>query len=78
MPVISIPSPVLFSEPALTILFTANKCPSKLDSKVPNKDPPFCSFVSFLIVLVTPFSKILEYSRLERFSLFHSFLRLNS
>ena len=78
MTVLPIPSPFLFPGPALTILFTANKCPSKLDPKAPNKDPPFCSLVSFLIVLVTPFSKTLEYSRLERFSLFHSFLRLNS
>ena len=27
------------------------------------ENPPFCSFISFLIVLVTPFNKILESSR---------------
>ena len=38
----------------------------KLAPKVPNKipkNPPLCSFVSFLIVLVIPFNKILESSR---------------
>ena len=40
--------------------------PNKVAPKVPDnipKNPPFSSFVSFLIVLVTPFNKILEYSR---------------
>ena len=40
--------------------------PTKLAPKVQNnipKNPPFCSFVSFLIVLVTPVNKILESSR---------------
>ena len=40
--------------------------PNKLAPKVPNKIPrnlSFCYFVSFLIVLVTPFNKILEPSR---------------
>ena len=40
--------------------------PHKLAPEVPNNVPknyPFCSFVSFLIVLVTPFSKILESTR---------------
>ena len=52
--------------PALTIPFSANKCPNKLAPKVPNnilKNPLFCSFVSFLIVLVIPFRKMLESSR---------------
>ena len=56
----------LFPEPALTIPFPVNKFPNKLAHKVPNntlKNPPLGSFVSFLIVLVTPFSKILESSR---------------
>ena len=56
----------LFSEPVLTIFFPAKKFPNKLAHKVPNnmlKNYPFCSFASFLIVLVTPFSKILESSR---------------
>ena len=40
--------------------------PHKLAPEVPNNIPknyPFCPFVSFLIVLVTPFSKILESTR---------------
>ena len=40
--------------------------PNKLAPKLPNKIPKyhyFCSFVSFLIVLVTTFNKILESSR---------------
>ena len=63
---LTIPFPFLFTEPALTIPFPANKFPNKLAPKVPNnifKNPPFCSFVTFLIVLVTHFSKILESSR---------------
>ena len=66
MPVITIPFRFLFPEPALTIRFPANKFPYKLAPKVPNsilKYAPFCSFVSFLIVLVSSFSKILESSR---------------
>ena len=56
----------LFPEAALTIPFPAYKFPKKLAPKVPNnilKNLPFCSFDSFLIVLVTPFSEILESSR---------------
>ena len=52
--------------PALTIPFRVNKFPNKLAPKVPNrilKNPTFYSFVSFLIVLVTPFNKIFESSR---------------
>ena len=52
-------------EPAITIPFPVNKFPIMLAPKVPNnilKNPPFCSFVSFLIVLGTPFSKIFESS----------------
>ena len=40
--------------------------PNKLAPKVPYnipKNPPFCYFVSFLIVCVTPLSKLLEPSR---------------
>ena len=40
--------------------------PYKVVPKVPSnvlKNPPFCPFVSFLIVLVTTFNKILESSR---------------
>ena len=66
MPALIIPFSFLFPEPALTIPFPTNKFPNKL---APNalinklKNPPFCSFVSFLVVLVTLFSKILESSR---------------
>ena len=68
VPALTIPFPFLFPVPALTILFPflfpvsaltnlfpVNKFPYKLPPKVPNKtlkNPPFCSFVSFLIVLV--------------------------
>ena len=66
VPALTIPFPLLFPEPALKIPFPVNKFPNKLAPKVPNnilKNPPFCSFVSFVIVLVTPFNKILEFSR---------------
>ena len=49
--------------PALTDPFPDNKFPNKAAPKVNNnilKNPPFCSSVSFLIVLVTPFNKIFE------------------
>ena len=52
----------LFSEQALTISFPDNRLPSKIDAKVPTivrRNPPFCSFVSLLIVSVTPLNKIL-------------------
>ena len=64
-PALTIPFPLLFLEPALTIPFPVNTFPNKLAPKVPHNilKNPFCSFVSFLIVLVTPFSKILESSR---------------
>ena len=42
-------------QPALTIPFPVNQFTNKLAPKVPNNiliNPPFCSFVSFLIVLV--------------------------
>ena len=58
------------SHPVLTVSFPdklfVNKSPSKLTPNVPNnilKNHPFCSFVSFLIVSVTPFSKIFESSK---------------
>ena len=66
MPALTIPFPFLFQEPTLTIPFRANKFSTKLAPKVPNnmlKNPPFYSFVSFLIVSVTPFCKIIESSR---------------
>ena len=61
-----IPCPFLFPQPAVTMPFYGNIFPNKLSPKVPNnipKNPPLCSFGSFLIVFVTPFSKILESSR---------------
>ena len=58
------------SSPALTVPFPdkffVNRSPSKLAPKVSSnilKNPPFCSFVSFLIVLVAPFDKIFESSK---------------
>ena len=66
MPALKIPFSYLLPEPALTIPFPANRFPNKLAPKVPNnmlKNHPFCFFVSFLIVLVTPFNKILESSK---------------
>ena len=66
-----IPSPALIiSSPALAVpfpdKFVVNRTPSKLAPKVPNnilKNPPVCSFVSFLIVFVTPFNKTPEFSK---------------
>ena len=52
--------------PALTVPFPVNKFPNKDAPKVPNnilRNPPFCSFVSFLIVSVTPFNKTPEISK---------------
>ena len=46
---------------SFTIPFPANMFPNKFASKVP-KNPPFCSFTSFLIVFVTPFNKKIESS----------------
>ena len=66
VPALTIPFPFLYPKSALKSLFPVNKFPNKLASKVPNnilKNPPFCSFVSFFIVLVTPSNKILESSR---------------
>ena len=79
MPALTIPVPFLFPEPVLTILFRflfpelalailflSHKFPNKIAHEVPNnilKNPPFCSLDSFLIVLVTSFSKMLESSR---------------
>ena len=54
-----LPSPALtIPSPALLIPFPVNKFPNKLAPNVPSnilKNPPLCSLVSFLIVLVTPF-----------------------
>ena len=60
--------PFSFSEPALTIPFLANRCPNKLAQITKYlvtclKILLFCYFVTFLIVLVTPFNKILESPR---------------
>ena len=58
--------PFLSPEPALAIPFLDNKFPSNIYPKVPTsvpRNPPLCYLVSFLIVLVIPFSKILESSR---------------
>ena len=53
--------------PALIITFPpVNKLPNKLAPNVPNnilKNPPLCSLVSFLIVLLTHFNKIPDFSR---------------
>ena len=65
-PALSIHFPLLFPEPALSIPFRVNKFPNKLAPSVHSnilQNPPFCSFVSFSIVLVTPFNKTLESSR---------------
>ena len=54
------------SSRALAVLFPDNRFPSKDAAKVPtsvDQKPPFCSFVSFLIVLVTPFNRIFESSK---------------
>ena len=61
------------------IPFLARMLLNRLAPKVPNnifKNPSFCSFVFFLIVLVTPFNKILDLQESEQFSLCHSFLYL--
>ena len=58
-----------FHNQRLTFLFQVNMFPNKLAPKVPNKipeNPPFCSFVSFLVVLVNS----LESSRMDNFN-FH-------
>ena len=46
------------SSPALILPLPVNRFPSKVAPKVPNyisKNPPFYSFASFLVVLLTPF-----------------------
>ena len=56
---------ILGPKPALNIPFPVNMFRNKLVPKVPNrisKNVPFCYFVSFLIVLVIPFNKILKSS----------------
>ena len=61
-----IPSLILIvPSPALTTPFPDNKFPNNDAPKVPNnidKNPPFCSLVSFSIISVTHFNKILESS----------------
>ena len=56
------PCPVLYIRcPVLNNPFPVNKLPNKDASKVPNnilKNPPFCSFVLFLIVFAVLFNKI--------------------
>ena len=54
------------SYPALTIPFPAIMCPNKLAANVSNsilRNPPFCYFASFLIVLLTPSNNSPESSR---------------
>ena len=66
VPILTIPFPFLFPEPAVTIAFPVNKFSNKLAPKVANKilkNPPFYYFLSILIVLVITFIKILELSR---------------
>ena len=61
MPALTIPFPFLFSEPALTIHFPANKFPNKIALKVPNnilKNFHF-SFLLFIISL-NPLSFMLK------------------
>ena len=43
-------------------MFPNKLAPNKAPYNIP-KDPPFCHFLSFLIVLATPFNKSLESSR---------------
>ena len=65
-PALTIPYSLLFPEPVLTMPFPVNKFPNKLAPRVPSnilKNPPFCYFISFSIVLVTPFNRTLESSR---------------
>ena len=70
-PARTIPSPLALLAtlplPALTIPFPpVNKLPNKLAPKVLKsilKNPPLCSLVSFLIVLLTPFNRIPEFSK---------------
>ena len=66
-PAHTIPFTCLFPCLTLTTPFTATMFPNKLaPNKAPYnipKDPPFCHFLSFLIVLATPFNKSLESSR---------------
>ena len=64
-PALTIPSPALtIPSPVLIIPFPkVNKFPNKLAPNVPSnilKNPPLCSSVSFLIVLVTPYNKIYQ------------------
>ena len=66
VPALTILFPFLFPEPALTIPFPDNEFLNRLAPRVSNhilKNPPFCSFISFSIVLVTLFNKVLESSR---------------
>ena len=62
-----LPSPArIIPSHALIMPFSAvNKLPYKLAPRVPSnilKNPPLCSLVPFLIVLLTPFNKIPEFS----------------
>ena len=74
------PSSTLFA------LLPINKFPNKLAPKVPNnimRNPPFCSFASFLIVRLTPFVNEPDYSilffiRFFIISLFSSFMIINA
>ena len=51
--------------PALIMLLFVNRFPNKLAPNVPNnipRNPPFCSFTLFLIVLLTSFINNPDYS----------------
>ena len=54
------------SSPALIIPSSVNRNPNKVALKVPNnipRNPPFCSYGSFLIVSLRPFINNPDYSR---------------
>ena len=59
-------SPALITpSPALITPFPVNALPNKLSANVPNnigRNPPFCSFLSFLIVSLTPFTSNPDFS----------------
>ena len=52
------------SSPALITLLLVNALPNTLAANVPNigRNPLFCSFVSFLIVSLIPFTNNLDYT----------------
>ena len=51
--------------PALITSFPVNALPNKLAANVPNsigRNPPFCSFVSLLIISLIPFTSYRDFS----------------